>query len=145
MEFSWLSMLLTFGLLGAFAFLGTMLFIDARARRVSNLIQLTQQHRELWERMFIDPRLARVLDPTADIEHAPVTAEEEMFVIFIILHLNCTFYAMKSGFYPKPEGLAQDIEMFFSLPIPRALWEKVKSLQDRRFVAFVDASNGAKD
>lgn len=36
----------------------------------------------------------------------------------------------------NPEGLRQDIGEFFSLPIPRAIWEKIKSLQNEDFVRF---------
>jgi len=67
-----------------------------------------------------------------------VTAQEEVFVIFIILHLSSTFYAMRSGFFQKPHGLRKDIVRFFSLPIPRTVWEKVKALQDAPFVKFVE-------
>lgn len=114
------------------------LFLDARARRVANLIQLTQQHRDLWERMYSQPELARILDPDADLTESAVTAEEEMFVTFLILHLNSAYYAMRAAFFPKPERLRRDIELFFSLPIPRATWEKMKVVQDARFVKFVE-------
>jgi hypothetical protein len=36
---------------------GIALLLDARARRVANLIQLTQQHRDLWERMYLGLQL----------------------------------------------------------------------------------------
>jgi len=111
---------------------------EAHARRVGNLIQLTKQHRELWERMYSQPDLSRILDPGADLAEMAVTVGEELFVIFIILHLSNTYYAMRSGFFRKPHGLSKDIELFFSLPIPRAVWEKVKALQDAPFVKFVE-------
>jgi hypothetical protein len=74
-----------------------------------------------------------------------VTAEEEMFVIFLILHLSNTYYAMRAGFFPKLHGLRRDIESFFSLPIPRAVWTKVKDLQEEPFVRFVERSFADKD
>jgi len=114
------------------------LLLDARARRVGNLIQLTQQHRELWERMYVQPELARILDPGPDLAATPVTAPEEMFVTFLILHLSNSYYAIRSRVFQKPEGLRKDIELFFSLPIPRAVWEKVKILQDAAFAEFVE-------
>ena len=114
--------------------------LDARARRVANLIYLTQQHRELWERMYSEPELSRILDPDVDLQRAQVTSQEEMFVVFIILHLSSTFYGIRSGFFHKPEGLRKDIKQFFSLPIPRAVWEKVKALQNADFLSFVEQS-----
>ena len=135
----WIDILETGGVIGAFLLMVFVVFLDARMRRVGNLIQLTQHHRELWERMYARPELARILDPEADVASSPVTAEEEMFVIFIILHLSNTYYAMRAGFFHKLNGLRKDIELFFGLPIPRAVWERVKELQERPFMRFVEA------
>jgi len=137
---NWLALIQTGALAGGLLFTGMAVLLDARARRVGNLIQLTQQHRDLWERLYIQPDLARILDPAADPAQSPVTAEEEMFVIFLILHLSNTYYAMRAGFFQKLRGLRKDMEQFFSLPIPRAVWKKVKDLQDESFVRFVERS-----
>lgn len=126
------------------SFTGAAVLSDARARRMGNLIQLTQQHRDLWERLYVQPELARILDPAANPDLVPVTAEEEMFVIFLILHLSNTYYATRAGFFDKLRGLHKDIEQFFSLPIPRAVWEKVKDLQDESFVRFVERAFTSK-
>lgn len=123
---------------GCLIFIGFALFLDSRARRVANLIQLTKDHRDLWERMISQPELSRILDPKTDLYKSPVRPEEEAFVIFLILHLSNFYYGMRSGFFPRPHGLRKDIERFFSLPIPRAVWQKVKDLQDTPFVEFVD-------
>jgi hypothetical protein len=135
---NWSTLVQTVAVAAGLLLVGIALLLEARARRVQNLIQLTQQHRELWERMYSQPELTRILDPDADLTKTAVTAEEEMFVVFIILHLSSTYYAMRSGFFQKPHGLRKDIERFFSLPIPRAVWEEVKILQDAPFVKFVD-------
>jgi hypothetical protein len=34
--------------------------------------------------------------------------------------------------------LADDVREFFSLPLPRAVWEKTKKNRNRRFVRFVE-------
>jgi len=135
---NWFALLQTGAVGSGFLLTGSAIALDARARRVGNLIQLTQQHRELWERMYLQPELARILDPSPDLAKTAVTAEEEVFVIFLILHLSSSYYAMRSGFFQKPQGLRKDIKLFFSLPIPRAVWEKVKVLQDLRFAKFVE-------
>jgi len=137
---NWLALVQTAALFTGLLFTGIAVMLDARARRVGNLIQLTQQHRDLWERLYTQSELARILDPAADAVKSPVTVEEETFVIFLILHLNNTYYATRAGFYQKMHGLRKDIERFFSLPIPHAVWEKVKDLQDESFVRFVDTS-----
>jgi len=138
LSYNWFALAQTSGVAAALFLIGAAMLLEARARRVGNLIQLTAQHRDLWERMYADPKLARILDPEVDLARMRVTAEEEMFVVFIILHLSSTYYGIQSGFFQKPHGLRKDIERFFSLPIPRAVWEKVKPLQDAPFVKFVD-------
>jgi hypothetical protein len=145
MSHNWFPLVQTGVLASGLLLIGIALLFDARARRVANLIQLTEQHRDLWERMFVQPELTRILDPGADPANTAVTAHEEAFVVFIILHLSSTYYAMRSGFFRKPHGLRKDIVRFFSLPIPRAVWEKVKFLQDAPFVEFVERWYPAPD
>ena len=137
---NWFALFQTVAVATGLFLTGTAVLLDARARRAGNLIQLTQQHRDLWERMYSRPELARNLDPAADLAKMKVTAEEEIFVIFLILHLSSTFSAIRAGFFQKPHGLRKDIQMFFSLPIPHAIWEKVKDLQEPPFVKFVESS-----
>ena len=135
----WFALIHYAAVLTALFLVGIALLLDARARRVSNLIQLTQEHRRLWERMYKKPELTRILDPEADVATTPITIEEEMFVVFLILHLSSTYYAMRSGFFQRLQGLRKDIERFFGLPIPRSVWEKMKELQDKKFVSFVES------
>ena len=136
---NWFALVLTGSLLSGLVLLSVAIFWDGRARRVANLIRLTEQHRNLWERLYCEPQVARILDPRANISKKPITGEEEMFVIFIILHLNTTYQAIRSGFFQKPRGLRKDVQNFFSLPLPRAVWEKVKELQDEPFVRFMES------
>jgi len=138
MSHNWFALIQSGTLSAGLLLIGVALLFEARARRIANLIQLTQQHRDLWERMYSQPELARIFDPNADPGETAVTPQEETFVIFIILHLSSTYYAMRSGFFQKIHGLRKDIAHIFSLPIPRAVWEKVKSLQDTPFVTFVE-------
>jgi len=37
-----------------------------------------------------------------------------------------------------PDGLGRDITWFFSLPIQRTVWGKLKPVQDGDFVRFVE-------
>lgn len=135
----WFAVLQTGGVTVAVVFTGLALLLDARSRHAGNLIRLTDRHRNLWERMYTQPRLSRILDPEADLARTPVTAEEELFVIFVILHLSDSHYVMNAGFFDKPRGLRKDIRMFFSLPIPQAVWQKMRDLQEEAFVKFVES------
>ncbi len=139
------AVVLSGGVLAALTFTGVGFFFDAQARRVGNLIALTDRHRVLWERMYSDPKLVRILDATADTGHAPVTPEEEMFVVFLILHLANSYYTVKTGFLKRPQALRKDVGRFFSLPLPRAVWRTVRELQDEQFVRFVDFCLSGRD
>ena len=91
------------------------------------------------EALFPSPELKRVLDPAADLNKLPVTVNEEIFVNCVIQHLNSAHYALADKLVVKPEGLRQDVIWFFSLPIPAAVWKRVKVLQNDVFVRFVES------
>src|SRR5882724_12029949 len=92
MNHNWFALVQTSAVAAGLLLIGISILLEARARRVGNLIQLTQHHRDLWERMYSEPELARILDSDANLAKMEVTAQEEVFVIFIILHLSSTFY-----------------------------------------------------
>lgn len=117
---------------------------ETKGRRVANRIALTANHRELWSECFHNQRLLRVLDATVDVSKAPVTPEEELFVGMAIQQLNATYEAMKNGLTFKPEGVRRDVWSFFSLPVPKAVWEKMKAVQDDDFAAFVESCRNWK-
>lgn len=85
---------------------------------------------------YRDPHLVRVLQHA---EAKYVSGDEEMFVNFLILHLAASFRARKLGMNLEEEGLRLDIQEFFSLPIPKAVWEKSKVYQERDFAKFVES------
>ena len=55
----------------------------------------------------------------------------------LILHLNAAFRALTDGVFMRPEALERDVKSFFSLPIPHAVWEELKTFQDQDFIKFV--------
>jgi hypothetical protein len=88
--------------------------------------------------MIDQPELWRIMSADVDLERNPVTDNETLFVSFLVLHLNSAYQAIKQGVMEMPEGLGSDISAFFVHPIPRAVWGKLRSLQNRDFVAFVE-------
>ena len=111
---------------------------ETKTRRISNLLTLTQNHRETWSAFYRYPHLQRVLDPDADIQNQPIGVVEEIFVSSVILHLNASYHAIRDGLVVPPEGLQADITSFLNLPIPKAIWNSVKGTQDADFVNFVE-------
>jgi hypothetical protein len=136
---NWFNILSALGIIGSLLFTSVSLRSETKTRRISNLLTLTQNHRELWAELFDHPRLARVLDPKADVSQESITVEEGYYVNMIIQHLNSAFEATKSGLVIKPEGVTEDVRWLLSLPVPRAIWEKLRPLQNDDFVAFVEA------
>lgn len=139
----WFDLIQTLGVVGGLLFTSHALRRDEKARRVSNLIELTRQHRELWMRLFDQPEIFRILRPDANLAKEPMTEKEECFVRFLILHLNAFYQAIKADFLDQPAGLRTDINTFFALPIPQAVWNGMKPFCDADFVAFVEKTKKA--
>ena len=135
---NWIIVLNAIGVVGGLLFTGFSVRSEARTRRISNLLTITANHREIWAELYDRPRLSRVLDPSANVAKTPVRQNEEMFVIFVILHVYSVYQAMKDGLFVKLKGLSKDIGWLFSLPIPNAVWQKMKVLQNDDFVEFVE-------
>jgi len=137
---NWFNVVQSGGIIASLLASAAALHMDANARRVSNLLDITRSHREIWTNLYTRSELSRVLNGNADLRRNPVTRDEELFVNLLILHLNTAYQAMKNGDFAEPEGLRKDIQGFFSLPIPHTVWQKTKSLQDSDFVEFVTSS-----
>ena len=139
---NWFTLLQSLGIIGGLLFTGFSLRIDARVRRISNVFEVTKQHREIWTQLYSQPELKRILDPAVDVTQDPVTSGEELFLTLLILHLASAYRARRFGMVLSPEELRADISSFFALPIPRAVWEKSKAFQDHDFVSFVESYRG---
>lgn len=141
---NWFDLLQSGGIVAGLLLTTSSLRSESKTRRVSNLLAITESHRKVWIEFYHRPELKRVLDERVDLTRSQITREEEIFVNFVIFHLNSVFYARKAGLIFKLEGLRRDTWWFFSLPIPRAIWEKTKILQNNDFVAFVESCRNWK-
>lgn len=140
----WFDLLQTTGIIAGLYFTARAFHLDIKTRRVDHLIELTKQHREIWTELYARPELARVKDATADLRGKPITGDEELFISMLILHLNASYHALKDRVFLKPDGLRKDIHGFFSRPLTKLVWEKMKPLQDADFVAFVESCRNWK-
>ena len=132
----WFDPLQTLGIIGTLLLAIYTARKDERARRIGNSIAINDQYRKIWSRIYEHPELARVLDAEADAKD--ISIGEELFATTLISHLSTVFRAMKHGEFVTLEGLRRDVREFFILPIPNAVWEQLKPLQDSGFVAFVE-------
>ena len=113
---------------------------ETRTRRIANLLTVTGNYREIWKEYFHNPKLTRVLDTSVDVLTQPITPDEELFVGLIISHINSVFYATNDDLVVEWEGLRRDVGAFFSLPLPNAVWQRTKLLQNQDFAAFIESS-----
>ncbi len=139
---NWFTLLNAIGVVGGLLFTGYSLRSETKTRKIANLLALTQGHRDIWKQIFANPKLSRILE--ADTSVVEVTPEEKIFVNLVIQHVSLVFHAMSNELTIKAEGLRRDVWWFFSLPIPRAVWEKTKVLQNDNFVDFVEACRNWK-
>lgn len=126
------------GIIAGLAFTTASYREDTRSRRLSNLVRLTEQHRDIWEETQNNPKLARIRDPQADLYTKPVTPEETQFVMLLMFHLHCWYRAIHEGEVRVLEGLEKDIRTFLTRPVPRHVWNERKVYFDSDFRHFVD-------
>ncbi len=133
----------SFNLLGAGGVVGSLWFTaisirsSTKTQRIANLLSITANHREVWRVFLNNQEQVRVRDASADGVKQPITHAERVFVNMVIQHINSVYCAMNDQLVVKVEGLRRDVAQFFSLPIPREVWENIKVLQNDDFVAFV--------
>lgn len=137
---NWFDSLSALGIISGFIFTAVSLRSETKARRVSNFLTVIGNHREIWKEFLEQPKLARVLDASADVTAQPVTTEEELFVNMVILHVSTTYYAMNDELLMKLEGARPDIAQFFALPVPNAVWQRTRPLQNQDFAAFMESA-----
>lgn len=136
---NWFTILQSTGIIAGLIFTGLSFRDNVRARQVATLIQITASHREIWQKLLTHPELYRISRPNIDLSREPVTENEELIVRLLVLHLNSAYQAAKVSGIVRIEGMGKDIQTFFSLPIPRAVWTALRSLQNEDFVRYVES------
>ncbi|MGD0812491.1 MAG: DUF6082 family protein [Verrucomicrobiota bacterium] len=111
---------------------------EAKAKEADTLCTLAEQHRELWSEAIQKADLQRVLRPDADVGVKPATLAEEEFLNLVIVHWLKSWRIAKAGGIITAKELGVDAGKFFSLPLPRAIWEKTKKSRNPEFVRFVE-------
>jgi hypothetical protein len=134
----WFDLLQSVGIIGGLLFTAYAVRKDEKGRRILNLIYINEQYGNIWHEFYERPQLSRVLKKDVDLNKEPVSNEEMLFVKMLILHLDTVRRATKVGVFVKIQGLQRDVRELFTLPIPKAVWEKIKPFQDGDFVVFVE-------
>ena len=116
---NWIAVLNAVGVVGGLFFTAFSVRSQTKTRRIANLLTITANHREIWAELYTRPGLARVLDPSVDVAEKPVRQDEEIFVIFVILHVYTVYQTMKDGLFVKPRTLAGSFPCRFPRPLGR--------------------------
>jgi len=135
----WFDVVQTAGIIGGFLFTAQTIRRDEKARAISNTIALNEQYNQIWRELYERPELGRILQNDVDLNRQPISNDEALFVKKLILYLDVVRRAMNAGIFVKIQGLQKDIQDFFSLPIPKAVWEKIKPFQDKEFIALIES------
>jgi hypothetical protein len=133
----------TIGILGSLLLAVIAAHREARAREGENLLTIAEQHRELWRVAANRKDLSRVFLVDADLTQPISTAEAE-FLRLVIFHFQTIWLIARSGGLLTLHELALDAEDFFSLPLPRTVWEETKKFKNPQFVRFVERALKSK-
>ena len=123
--------------MGGLIFTGLTLGRDARAKEVANSFAFAERHRSLWSEAVNRHELHRIVAEHADLSAEPITPAEEIFLNMVIVHHELGWRMAKS-MNKNLKPLKMDVAKFYSLPLPRAVWEKTKNSRNQKFAIFVE-------
>lgn len=134
----WFEAVQTGGILAGLIFTAISLRDTRQSQQITNLFTLTQYQRELYGGLSHRPELARIFHDNPDLQNLPVTEDERLFLTMVVLHVSLTLTATRMNAIVPIEGLERDLAEMFSKPIPRAVWKKVRSVQNRDVRELLD-------
>ena len=139
-EGNWFNLVQTAGVVGSLLMAAAAASREAKAREIENILTLSAHHRSLWSFVAEKPELERIFNPNADALMKPATVSEELALNEIFAHFLTGWRVAGAGGMTSLRELSADVADFFSLPLPRAVWEKTKRSRHPGFVRFVEAA-----
>jgi len=137
-EINWFQVVQTVGIMCGLWFTAASFRQAAKAKEAKNILALSEQHRALWSEARQREELLRVFQAESIVLNSPITTAEEVFLNEVIVHYESGWQMAKAGTVLTLKSLAADIQGFFNLPLPRAVWEKTKKFRNPKFVRFVE-------
>ena len=135
---NWFNLVQSVGVIGSLLMAAGAANREAKAREIENILTLSEHHRELWQDVAKRPDLARVLRSDEAVLQSKITIAEEEFINLVTVHFQTGWRIAAAGGITSLGELALDAKAFFTLPLPRAVWEKTKNLRNKGFVQFVE-------
>jgi hypothetical protein len=134
----WHSLVESLGIIGSLIFTGVTVRRDLEARRVTEHLTLSGQHRRLWGQLHRRRGLNRVLEADRDLAQEPVTREEQLFLELAFVHFHTGWLICREdGSLTPVRVLALDAGHFFTLPAPSAVWALARQSYQPEFVTFI--------
>jgi len=135
---NWFNVVQSAGIVASLLFAAITLRQESKSRKLTALLALEEQHRELWSELHRRPELARILEPAPDLVGQPVTSAEAEYLNTVFVHF-CTGWRLAAEHRILSEDdLGRDIAEFLKNPIPAQVWTRTTGIRERRFVAFVE-------
>lgn len=135
---NWFNIAQTAGIIGSLSMAAAASNREARAKETENLLTLSEHHRNLWAVITQRPELERIFQTNMDVLKSPATPVEDVFLNEAIVQFLTGWRIATAGGITTVRELAADVRGFFSLPLPRAVWERTKEFRNQRFVSFVE-------
>lgn len=134
----WHFLVESLGIIGSLIFTGVTVRRDLEARRVTEHLTLSGQHRRLWGQLHRRRGLNRVLEADRDLVQEPVTREEQLFLELAFVHFHTGWLICREdGSLTPVRVLALDAGHFFTLPAPSAVWAMARQSYQPEFVTFI--------
>ncbi len=139
----WFDLVQTLGIIASIAFTAASVRRDRRGRRMTDHLALVAQHRELWADVNRREDLRRILMREVDLVKRPISLVEEDYLSLVLVHYTAGWHMARQGGLVDLKVLATDAAGFFSLPIPKYVFETTVPQLDPSFVAFIRDSIAA--
>jgi hypothetical protein len=73
----WFDLIQTVGIIAGLLFTAYAALREERATKIAILIAANEQYRDIWQELFKNPRLSRVLEKEVDLNKESISAEEK--------------------------------------------------------------------
>lgn len=141
---NWLNLAQTISLLGGGLLAVAVFLRESRGRKLGHFLTLAQHHRELWSEAHRRPELSRIFRSEVDLIADPITVVEEEFLYLVIVHFQTGWLLANDSAFLDKRNMATDAHGFFSLPLPRAVWNSTRAARDPKFVRFMEKAFASK-
>jgi hypothetical protein len=140
LQTDWFNLIQTISIVMGLLFTGVTLRREISSRRLSNLLALKQEHRELWNTIHERPELSRIMKADLDLLASPMTEEEEVFLRQLVVHVAVSWQLIQQGTPLDLQSFRTDVSEFFNLPLPKKAWQMVKTSQEKKFRQFLESA-----